>query len=48
MQPLGNVFGLSPGDWTAIGTIALTVVAIAAFILNGRAGHHAKGECTGV
>jgi hypothetical protein len=38
----GEVLGLPPADWTAIGTIAITIVGIATIILNGRAGHHAK------
>jgi len=38
----GDVLGLPAAEWTAIGTIAITVVGITTIILNGRAGHHAK------
>ena len=39
---LADVFGMSPTDWSAAGTIALTVVAAVTIVLTGRAGHHAK------
>ncbi len=37
-----ELFGLDGGQWAAIGTMTLAVVAGVALIMNGRAGRHAR------
>jgi hypothetical protein len=39
---LAEVAGLSTEAWTAIGTIAITVVGITTLVMNGRLGYHTK------
>ncbi len=41
-----DLWGLSPSEWTAIGTITLTVVGIATVVVNAFAVRHARRSAT--